>query len=315
MRARIGVTFLLVAAIAAGAGCGMTSAPGSKLIVVATTTQLGDFARQVGGDAISVHQILKANTDPHEYEPRPGDVTATADAGVVLLSGDNLDHWMSKVLAQAGGHPAVVTAGDAARSHVTGESSGSEASKYDPHWWHDPQNAIAAVELIRDSFSAADPADKATFHRNAARFVAKLSRLDRGIRRCFASVPAGDRKLVTSHDAFNYFARRYGLQVIGAIIPSQTTEAQPSAGDIARLSRQVTREHVHAIFLESSINSKLAHAVAAQTHTLGNLTLYGDTLGPAGSPGATYLGMERANADAMVHGFTGGRRGCRISGL
>jgi ABC-type Zn uptake system ZnuABC Zn-binding protein ZnuA len=116
---------------------------------------------------------------------------------------------------------------------------------------------------------------------------------------------------VTSHDAFNYFAHRYGIEVVGAIIPSQSTEAEPSAGDIARLVRQVKRQHVKAIFLESSINPKLAKAVAAQTGVIGNLELYGDTLGPAGSPGATYLGMEAANADAMMRGFTGGRRGCR----
>jgi zinc/manganese transport system substrate-binding protein len=115
---------------------------------------------------------------------------------------------------------------------------------------------------------------------------------------------------VTSHDAFNYFAKRYGIHVVGAIIPSQSTEAQPSAGDIAKLVSQVRREHVRAIFLETSVNPKLAEAVAEQTGAIGNLRLYGDTLGPKGSAGATYLGMERANANAMMRGFTGGKRGC-----
>jgi ABC-type Zn uptake system ZnuABC Zn-binding protein ZnuA len=115
---------------------------------------------------------------------------------------------------------------------------------------------------------------------------------------------------VTSHDAFNYFAKRYGIEVVGAIIPSQSTEAQPSAGDVARLVKQVRDEHVRAIFLESSVNPKLAKAVAKQAGVIGNLELYGDTLGPAGSPGSTYLGMELANANAMMRGFTGGKRGC-----
>ena len=105
------------------------------------------------------------------------------------------------------------------------------------------------------------------------------------------------------------------MQVVGAIIPSQTTQAQPSAGDIAALSDQVRRERVKAIFLESSINPKPAQGVARQTGVIGNLTLYGDTLGPAGSAGATYLTMEAHNADAMVRGFTGGRSGCSIPGL
>jgi zinc/manganese transport system substrate-binding protein len=314
-RAGLALTCACAICAAAAGGCGSQAGGGSKPLVVATTTQLGDFARVVGGDAVTVHQILKPNSDPHEYEPRPTDIQASANAKVVFESGDNLDGWMRKIADEAGGNPMVVTVGDAATAHVAGEASGPEASKYDPHWWHDPINAIAAVERIRDALAAAIPAGKSSFARNAAAYVSKLRTLDAGIRHCFAAVPDADRKLVTSHDAFNYFAKRYGVKVVGAIIPSQTTEAQPSAGDIARLAGQVEREHVHAIFVESSVNPKLAQAVARETHTLGNLTLYGDTLGPAGSRGATYVGMEEANADAMVRGFTDGKRGCKIPGL
>jgi ABC-type Zn uptake system ZnuABC Zn-binding protein ZnuA len=193
---------------------------------------------------------------------------------------------------------------------LPGEKTGPEASRFDPHWWHDPRNAEAAVEDIRAALDSALPKSKEVFDRRAAAYVARLDALDKRIGKCFASVPASARKLVTSHDAFNYFAHRYGIQVVGAIIPSQSTEAQPSAGDVARLVRQVKQEHVKAIFLESSINPKLAKAVAAQAGVIGNLELYGDTLGAAGSRGATYLGMEAANADAMMRGFTGGQRGC-----
>jgi zinc/manganese transport system substrate-binding protein len=297
------------------AACGSTSSGSSKPLVVATTTQLADFTRAVGGSAIAVHQILKPNTDPHEYEPRPSDISASANAKVVFESGDNLDLWMSKVIDQAGGKPTVVDLGKSATSHLPGETSGPEASKYDPHWWHDPQNAIAAVQKIRSTLVAADPAHKGEFNRNAGAYVAKLRALDAGIQKCFAPVPPAQRKLVTSHDAFNYFAHRYDVTVVGAIIPSQTTEAQPSAGDVARLANQIRREHVKAVFLESSVNPKLARAVAKETGVIGNLSLYGDTLGPAGSPGATYLGMEQANADAMARGFTGGTQGCKIPGL
>ena len=283
--------------------------------MVATTTQLGDFARQVGGSSVAVHQILRPNTDPHEYEPRPADIVAAAKARVVFENGDKLDGWIRKVVDEAGGHPKVVDLGKAAKSHVPGETSGAEASTYDAHWWHDPHNAVAAVGRMRDALAAAEPSQKAAFARNARAYIAKLRRLDAGIRQCFATVPAGERKLVTSHDAFNYFAQRYGVTVVGAIIPSQTTEAQPSAGDVARLAHQIKQERVKAVFLESATNQKLAQAVARETGVLGNLTLYGDTLGPAGSPGATYLGMERANADAMVRGFTGGERGCKIPRL
>jgi ABC-type Zn uptake system ZnuABC Zn-binding protein ZnuA/ABC-type Mn2+/Zn2+ transport system permease subunit len=289
-------------------GCG--SSGSDKPVVVATTTQIADFARAVGGETVTVHQILRPNTDPHEYEPRPADIQATADAKVVLENGDGLDAWMKKVVEQSGGHPNVVTLGDVARTQVPGEASGPEASRVDPHWWHDPRNAEAAVERIRSALGQALPADKEGFDRRAAAYVGQIDELDKRLARCFASVPASERKLVTSHDAFNYFAKRYGIDVVGAIIPSQSTEAQPSAGDVARLVKQVRREHVRAIFIESSVNPKLGKAVAAQTGTIGNLKLYGDTLGPTGSPGATYLGMELANANAMMRGFTGGKRGC-----
>jgi ABC-type Zn uptake system ZnuABC Zn-binding protein ZnuA/ABC-type Mn2+/Zn2+ transport system permease subunit len=290
---------------------GCAGASGSdKPVVVATTTQIADFARAVGGDAVEVHQILRANSDPHEYEPRPDDIRATADAKVVLVNGDGLDAWMKDVVKQAGDSPDVVTLGEVARTQLPGESEGAEASPVDPHWWHDPRNAQAAVERVRSALGEALPADKEGFDRRAAAYVGQIASLDKRIARCFASVPAGERKLVTSHDAFNYFAKRYGIKVVGAIIPSQTTEAQPSAGDIARLAQQVRRENVRAVFIESSVNPKLGEAVAKQTGALGNLRLYGDTLGPKGSRGATYLGMELANADAMMRGFTGGKRGC-----
>ena len=296
------------AAILLLGGCGGSGS--DKPVVLATTTQIADFARVVGDNEVTVHQILQPNTDPHEYEPRPDDIRATADAKVVFVNGDGLDSWMDKVVTQAGGSPEVVSLGTAARTQLAGDASGPEGSRVDPHWWHDPRNAEAAVERVRSALGGALPNDKLAFDRRAAAYVRELEALDTRIARCFASVPAGQRKLVTSHDAFNYFAKRYGIRVIGAIIPSQSTEAQPSAGDVAKLVKQVRRAHVRAVFIENSVNPKLGEAVAAQTGAIGNLRLYGDTLGPKDSPGATYLGMERANANAMMRGFTGGKRAC-----
>jgi zinc/manganese transport system substrate-binding protein len=312
---RVAVASAGLAICALASGCTGSGGSSGNVDVVATTTQIADFARQVGGNTVDVHQILQPNTDPHEYEPRPNDVIATANAAVVLENGDELDAWMSKVVSEAGGTPQVVDLSSGLPVKLPGETSGPEASQYDPHWWHDPVNAEAAIREIRDALIKAEPKSQAILRQNAAAYLDRLHRLDAGIRRCFVSVPPAQRKLVTSHDAFNYFAHRYDIRVVGAIIPSQTTEAQPSAGDISRLADQVRRQHVKAIFLESSINPKLGEAVAHETGAIGNLTLYGDTLGPSGSAGATYLGMEQANADAMMRGFTGGRRGCRIKGL
>ncbi|MGI8578967.1 MAG: metal ABC transporter solute-binding protein, Zn/Mn family [Solirubrobacteraceae bacterium] len=301
------------------AGCGGSggsgASSGTTLDVVATTTQLGDFVREVGGSRVDVHQILKANSDPHDYEPRPSDVQATASATVVFLSGDNLDSWMDKVSEEAGGSPTRVVVSDAVPVKVSGNPSGPEASTYDPHWWHDPVNAKAAVKLIAAALSAADPKSAAVFKRNAAAYERKLAALQAGIASCLKAVPATQRKLVTDHDAFNYFAKRFGIAIVGAVIPSQSTQAQPSAGDLAKLSSVIKKQGVRAIFPESSLNPKLAQAIATQTGATSSYTLYGDTLGPAGSAGATYLTMEEANAEAMTRGLTGGRRGCVVRGL
>lgn len=302
--------------LAVATGCGGGGAGGSAALgAVATTTQLGDIAGNVGGDRVDLHQILQPSTDPHDYEPRPDDVVATAGAAVVLTSGDDLDAWMGDVVSQSGGDPAVVDVGATLPVALPGEADAAEASGSDPHWWHDPRNVEAAVATIRDAFTAADPEGAAAYSANAAAYLAKVRALDDGVRACFAAVPAERRKLVTDHDAFNYFAARYGITVVGAVIPSQTTQAQPSAGDVADLSALIRAEGVAAVFPESSLSPKLAEAIARETGASARYSLYGDTLGPAGSPGATYLGMERANADAMVRGFTGGARGCTIAGI
>jgi ABC-type Zn uptake system ZnuABC Zn-binding protein ZnuA/ABC-type Mn2+/Zn2+ transport system permease subunit len=298
-RAAVLVGGIVALAVVAG-GCGAAGSSDGRAEVVATTTQIGDFARAVGGDAIDVHQILQPNSDPHDYEPRPADVQAAAGARLVLVNGDDLDAWAKKIVDEAGGHPMVVDLGT-----KVPVKRGS-----DPHWWHDPVNAQAAVSAVRGALVRADPGHKAAFARNAAAYLRRLRALDAVIRACFERIPASDRKLVTDHDAFGYFARRYGIQVVGAVIPSQTTQAQASAGDVARLNAVIKREGVRAVFPESSLSPKLAQAIARDTGATARYTLYGDTLGPKGSAGATYLGMEAANARAMARAFTGRPDAC-----
>jgi zinc/manganese transport system substrate-binding protein len=310
------LTFPVLAAAALVAGCGSSSHAGpGQIDVVVTTTQLGDVVRAIGGDAVDVHQILRPNTDPHDYEPRPRDIQATAGAKLVITSGDRLDAWMGDVIKNAGGSPTVLDAGAGRPVTLPGETSGPEASRFDPHWWHDPVNVEYAITRIRDALAQANGARTAEIDANATRYLATVEAMDAGIRKCFAAVPVGARKLVTDHDAFNYFAKRYDITVVGAVIPSQTTQAQPSAGDVAKLVATIKREHVSAIFPESSINPKLAQAIAHETGATADHTLYGDTLGPAGSPGGTYVSMEVANADAMIRGFTDNKAGCDVAGL
>jgi len=298
-------------------GCGTTPRAGAgQVAVVATTTQLGDIIRNVGGDAAAVTQILKPNSDPHDYEPRPSDVRDSARASVIFESGDRLDGWMERVVSAAGGSPRVIVLSPDHTPHrVAGDRSDPEESRFDPHWWHDPRNVEAVVPVVRDALSAANPGAGAAYARNAAAYLRKVRRLDRGIAACFAAVPPAQRKLVTDHDAFGYFAARYGIRVVGAVIPSQTTQAQASAKGVAELARLVDAERVRAVFPESSVNAELAKAIARETGASARYTLYGDTLGSADSDGATYLAMELHNAASMVRGFTAGARTCRIAGL
>lgn len=304
------------------------SAAPERPLIVATTTQLADIVANVAGDGAELHRILQANSDPHEYEPRPDDVKATAGAKVVFESGNELDHWMEEVVKEAGGdaeevaiapdHTPYKVAGEEEEEHEGEEEEEGHDhgdAEFDPHWWHDPCNVESAVATIRDALIEAEPANADLYRANADVYLVKVKTLDTGIQACMDQVPADQRKLVTSHDAFNYFTERYGITVVGAVIPSQSTQAQPSARSIAKLADLVRKEQVKAVFPESSINPDLATTLARETGARADLVLYGDTLGPEGSDGDTYLKMEAANANAMVTGFTGGAQGCAIDGI
>lgn len=311
----LAILVVLLAAAFAATGCGSDPDAGTAhagaVDVIATTTVLGDLVRQVGGRDADVHQLLQPNSDPHDYEPRPGDVVAAAKAQTVFASGDGLDHWIGEVVQQSGGDPRLVDLG----ADVPVERGEGEDGDVDPHWWHDPRNVEAAVAVIRDALTEANPGARAGYARRAAAYTAKVRTLDAGIRACVATIPTPQRKLVTDHDAFGYFADRYGIEVVGTVIPSLTTQAQPSAGDLAALADTIRREHVATVFSEHSVNAKLAEAIARETGARSDDSLYGDTLGAADSDGATYLAMERHNADAIVRGLSDGRRGCEIPGL
>jgi ABC-type Zn uptake system ZnuABC Zn-binding protein ZnuA len=296
---------LALALAACGSGSD-ASGNGNRVQVVATTTQIGDWVRQVGGDAVDVHQILKPSSDPHEYELRPADVEAAAGADVVFKNGDNLDGWADELVDKAGGDPKAVDLSKVVSDPLPAANGGS-----DPHWWHDPRNTAEALSVIRDTLVKAAPQRRQSFERNARSYKAKLHALDRSIATCLERLPPTNRELVTDHDALGYFARRYGLQIVGAVIPSQTTEAQPSAGELADLVGLIKREHVRAVFPEENVSKKLAESIARQAGASAEIELYSDTLGPAGSDGATYLGMEATNAERIVRGLNGGRGGCQ----
>lgn len=295
---------VLVAALAMGGCGGDTPAAAAKLTAVATTTQVADLVRNVGGRRVDVEQILEPNSDPHEYEPRPSDAKAVADAALVVRSGGEVDAWLDGVIDNAGGDAEQLTLLDRVRTRGSGD-------ELDPHWWQDPRNAELAVKAIRAALAQADPAGVAGYDRNAARYLARLRRLDRRTAACIERIPAAERTLVTSHDALGYYAARYGLRVVGAVIPSLSTQAQPSAKDVQQLVDRIEATGVKAIYPESSLNPKLEQAVARESGASVGLPLWADALGPKDSSGATYVDSIAANTAALVTGLTGGVHHCR----
>jgi zinc/manganese transport system substrate-binding protein len=294
---------LVALLIAAVVGCGDGGSDSDAgVTVVATTTQVADFVANVGGKRVALDSILRPNSDPHEYEPRPSDAGALAKADVVFRSGGDLDEWLDEVVDSAGGDAKQVTLIDSVKREGD-----------DPHWWQDPRNAILAVAAIRDALIDADPAGRAGYERRAAAYTARLRRLDADVASCIDRVPEAKRKLVTTHDALGYFAARYGIDVIGAVIPSLSTQAQPSAKDVDELVGQIKREGVEAIFPEASLSRRLEQAISRESGAEVGGQLWADTLGPAGSSGATYVGAIQANAVELAEGMSGGGVTCEFN--
>lgn len=301
----VAITAALIALAGLGTGCGAGSSKGDRIEIVATTTQVADLASEVGGDRIELTRILDPNTDPHEYEPRPSDVQAVAGADVVFRSGGHLDDWTQGLIDDSGSDARVVDLSEGLPLELTDDDG-----EPDPHWWQDPVNVRAAVVRMSRPLAETDPAGSRYFSNRARRFGNEIGQVKREIESCLRSVPGPDRKIVTDHDAFGYFTYRFGIETVGTVIPALTTEAQASAGDLAELEKTIRRERVKAVFPEASVSPGLAEAVARDTGASTDYTLYGDTLGPEGSPGETWLGMIKSNADSLIRGMTGGKRGC-----
>jgi ABC-type Zn uptake system ZnuABC Zn-binding protein ZnuA len=278
----------------------------AALTAVATTSQVADLVRNVGGARVEVEGILPPGGDPHAFEPRPSDAAALTDAPVVFRSGGDLDGWLDELLDNAGADADVVSLID--HVHTIRSDAGGEI---DPHWWEDPRNAILAVAVVRDALTEVDPEGRDTYRRNAAAYTQRLRRLDSEIAACMARVPAGRRKLVTTHDALGYFADRYDVEVVGALIPSLSTQAQPSVEDINALVDQIHDEGVKAIFPETAINDKLEQAVSREADAEVGAPLWTDSLGREGSTGDTYMEAMAFNTEAMVDGMTAGRVACQ----
>ncbi len=281
--------------------------PGERLRVVATTTIVGDVVARVGGDGIQLTVLLPVGADPHTYEPTPADLTAVAGAHVLFINGLGLEGFLERTLRNVGGDLPVVpvSVGIPPRPLEEAEEEEEEHShgEYDPHVWLDVRNVMVWVENIRQALSGLDPTRADRYAANAAAYRKELEALDAWILEQVAQVPPQNRKLVTNHPVFGYFADRYGFEQVAAVYPV-SPGAEPSAREIAELEEVIRQFGVPAVFAETTVNPKLAEQVARDTG-VRLVTLYTDSLGEPGSGAETYIGMMQTSVRAIVDALKG----------
>lgn len=280
------------------------------LKVVATFSVLGDLVQNVSGNRVDLTVLVGSDADAHSYEPSPADIVTLGDAGLIVENGFEFETWLNDLAASSGSDAVRVVAAEgveplpAAAEQPEGEDEEGHA-EFDPHIWHDVQQVMTMVENIRIGLVEADPANSEFYIANAEAYTAELEDLDAYIQEQVATIPEARRKLVTSHDTFGYFARRYGFEVVGTVIPSVSTEvADPAAGELAGLIDAIEATGVPAIFAENVTNPDLLEQVASSAGVTVAPTLYTDALGLEESTGSTFLDMERYNVDTIVQALT-----------
>ena len=295
------------AAVVILTGCAPTSAPaaGGKAApkVLVTETFLADIVQNVAGDRLKVDALIPLGVDPHGFEPTPRDVKKVADSSTLIVNGAGFEEFLAKLLQNAGGQRTVIeaAAGLESRKPRADEVAADEhAGAGDPHFWLDPVSVIKYVENIRDGLSAVDPDGAQVYAANAQAYIAKLQELDKWAAAQMQQVPADRRVLVTNHESLGYFADRYGLRIVGAIIPSVSSGASPSAQQLAGLAGAVKRAGVKAIFLETGANPQLANQLARDAGIKAVTSLYTHSITDAKGPAPTYIDMMKYNVKAIV---------------
>ena len=296
--------WLLRVLLLSGIGSGLHGSVGAaeRLPVVASFSILGDLTQKVGGELVEVHTLVGAGADAHVYQPTPSDARALARARLVIVNGLGFEGWIDRLIKSSGyrGQLAVASKGVKAlhEAHAEGGKGHRHGDDVDPHAWQDVANGGQYVANIAQALAAADPANRATYAANAARLQEELATLDREARSAFAAVPAAQRKVVTSHDAFAYFGRAYGIRFIAPV--GVSTDAEPSAGEVAAIIRQIRRERIRAIFVENITDPRLLERISRESGARVGGTLYSDSLSPRGTAGDSYLGMMRYNIRTLA---------------
>lgn len=313
-----------------------TAHAAEPLKVVASFSILGDIVREVGGDDISLTTLVGPDGDAHGYEPTPSDAKKLADARVLVVNGLDFETWLPKLTKASGFNGQTVTASKGVTprkfaGHGDGHGHGADHDHdakdghhhkhgddhehddhdhdhksghhhhhgdADPHAWQSLANGVIYARNVADGLAAADPAHAQAYRQRADAYVAKLQALDASVRKTFAAIGADRRKVVTSHDAFGYFGDAYGVTFIPAM--GVSTDAEPSAREVAAIIEQVRRDKVPAVFVENISSPKLVQQIARETGAKVGGTLYSDALSKPGQPGATYLEMFEWNARQLA---------------
>jgi len=281
------------------AACSGTAAPvtAGPLRVLAVESFLGDIARNVAGDRLQVETLIPLGVDPHEYQPSAQDVARIADSQVLIINGLGYEWWLQKTLDNAGGDRLTVTAADGLTPRP--DPSGSHPDG-DPHMWLDPNNVIHYVENIRDGLSKADPQGAAVYAANADSYIKQLKLLDQWIVERVSTVNPSHRLLVTNHESLGYFADRYGFTIVGAVIPSFSSDSSPTARDMADLIQQIKQTGATVLLLDVGANPNLAQQIASETGVRVVTDLYIETLSAPDGPAPSYLMMMRHDVDLIV---------------
>jgi zinc/manganese transport system substrate-binding protein len=293
-----GVAAALIATPAAA-----QQAPSNKIKAVATISIIGDLVRNVGGDRLDVTTLVGPNSDAHVYSPTPGDAKEIAAAHIVFVNGLGLEGWMTRLVTAAGPKaPMIVVSNGIAPRRMPDEDKPGK-TLIDPHAWQSVADAKIYVANIRDGLAAADPAGKAIYDANAQTYLGKLDDLDKEITTVIAGIPADRRKIITTHDAFGYFGAAYGMSFIAP--EGVSTDAEPSAKDVARIIRQIRKQTIPAVFLENVADPRLMQQIARETGATIGGKLYSDALSEPAGPAGSYLDMMRHNVREFAKALGG----------
>lgn len=276
-----------------------TLALSQKPLVVASASMFADMAENIGGDLIDVKMIVPIGGDPHIYEPNPSDAQLVAKADLILLNGLTFEGWINELVANSGTKAKSVT--------LTHAVEAIESEKYqnatDPHAWMDADNGITYSKNIASALVRLMPRHSKTIKSNMEAYIAELRDLDSYIKEEIATIPVEQRILITSHDAFAYYGKKYGIRL--EAIMGLSTDAEVQTSDLMRVSNIIRENNVKAIFVESTINPKLIKQIGEDNGAVIGGQLYADSLGPKTSKAGTYISMLKENTDVIVGALTG----------